>query len=59
MSSEDFITIATNSELEVLDFGNHFCIIKRQGTVIVVTIPKVTDLIDKIVEKIKAVLGLK
>lgn len=58
MSSEDFITIAANSELEIFDYGNHYCIVKRQETVVVVTLPKAEKLIAKIVEKIKDILGL-
>lgn len=59
MDSQEIISIAVNSGCEVTDYGDHYCVRKKLDINVVVTIPKATYLAAKLVEKIRAALGLK
>ncbi len=58
MKTQELISIAVNAGCEVTEYDNHFCIRKNLNAEVVVTVPKVSELVMQLVEKIKALLGI-
>lgn len=56
MTSQELVSIAVNAGYEVTEYEGHYCV--RADISIIVTIPKVTQLVAQLVEKIRAALKL-
>ena len=58
LSSQEFISVAVSAGCEVVDYGDHVCVKSSVDVHVMVTIPKVSYLAARLLEKAKAVLGL-
>lgn len=58
MNTQELISIAVNAGYEVIEYDNHYCLKKDFSANIVVTVPKVSDLVVQLVEKVKKLLGI-
>lgn len=58
MKTQELISIAVYAGCEVIEYDNHYCLRKDFSANIVITVPKVSDLVVQLVEKIKELLGI-
>lgn len=58
MSSQEFISIAAKAGCEVHKYERHWVVKAKFDTRIAVTVPDVAKLVDKLVKRLKATLGL-
>lgn len=58
MSSQEFISIAAKAGCEVCHYGSHWVVKAKLDTRVIVTVPDVAELLDQLVKKLKATLGL-
>lgn len=58
MSSQELISAAAKAGCEVRNYGSHWVVKAKFDTRITVTVPNVAKLVDKLVKRLKATLGL-
>ena len=58
MNTQEFISIAVDAGYEITEYDDHYCIKHNLNFEIVVTIPKVINLVSPLLQKIKDILGL-
>lgn len=58
MTSQELISIAVSAGCEIVEYDTHYCVRRNVDIAIVVTVPKVTNLVMQLVERIKDTLGL-
>lgn len=58
MSSQQVVDLAIKAGCDVVDYGDHYCIKRAVEVSLVITMPNVTNLAAKLVEKIKELLNL-
>lgn len=58
MKPEELIKIAISSGCEVVEYDSHYCVRKNVEISVIVTIPKVSQLVIQLVDRIKEMLGL-
>ncbi len=58
MKTQELISIAVNAGCEVIEYNNHYCIKNDFSINIVVTVPKVGELVTQLVEKVRELLGI-
>ena len=58
MKPEELIKIAVEAGCEYKEYDSHYCIRSNVKVDVIVTIPKVPQLVSQLVEKVKQMLGL-
>ena len=58
VETKEFISIAIDKGCVVSECAGHYCVIMEQSVKIVVTVPNVPYLAKKLVDRLKALLGL-
>ena len=59
MNTQQVVDLAVQAGCEVIDYGDHYCIKQTVEVSLVITVPNVTHLAVKVVEKIKELLCLE
>ncbi len=58
MKPEELIKIAISSGYEVVEYDSHYCVRKNVEISVIVTIPKVPQLVIQLVDRIKRDAGI-